>query len=144
MESIDSEKNTGDEAVPLELEYEIQEDFEAELDEFVRLSYTGQFDLAHELFDECLAEHDDWYPVAAEYADCLLRQGKFEQLETFCRNAPTRFSDPQEQAVFRMMFLIGRYFPRRTLSSMWTQSDSTWPALPFKPPYTSLRDVDVG
>ena len=64
------------------LKLDIEEGVKAELEDFVRLSHICQFRDAYELFDECLSSHDAWYPVAAAYADCLLREGDFEQLES--------------------------------------------------------------
>ena len=91
------------EDVNLELECDIEEDVEAELEEFVRLSHTGQFRDAHELFDECLSSHVDWYPVAAEYADCLFREGSFNQLEAFCDEKGMKFPDYSEWVLLYMM-----------------------------------------
>ena len=125
----------------LEFEYEIEEDVEAELEDFVRLSHTGQFKDAHELFDECLSSHVDWYPVAAEYADCLLREGEFEQLAAFSEKASPKFQDPHENALLEMMLMIGSLLPRHVI---WRRLRGLWPDLSLKPPYTSLRDTDVG
>ena len=127
--------------IELELEYEIEEDIEAELENFVRLNHTGQFEDAHELFHECLSSHDDWYPVAAEYADCLLREGKFKQLADFSRKASMTFQDPGEQMLLRLMEVIGNLDPR---DAMRRQLQALRPIDELKLPYTSLKDTDVG
>lgn len=126
--------------VELELEYEIEEDIESELENFVRLNHTGQFEDAHELFDECLSSHDHWYPIAAEYADCLLREGKLKQLAQFCSKASTTFQDPGEKMVLLLMGIIGDLGPRDVMRQ---QLQDLRPIDGLKPPYTSLRDTDI-
>ena len=140
MDSVVQNQEDSSEDVELELEYEIEEDVEAELEDFVRLSHTGQFKDAHELFDECLSKYDDWYPVAAEYADCLLREAEFEQLAAFCERVSTMFEDPKENALLEIMLMIGRLLPRDVV---WCRLQDLWPGLSLTPPYISLRDVDV-
>lgn len=126
--------------VDLELEYEIEEDVKAELEDFVRLSHMGQFKDAHQIFDECLSGYDDWYPVVAEYADCLLREGDFEQLAAFSEEASLKFQDPSEIALLELMYGIGCLLPRHM---MWQRLQELWPDLLLVPPYTSLRDTHV-
>ena len=141
MNPVQMNPSNPSEDVKLELECEIQEDVGAELEDFVRLNHTGQFKDAHELYDECLSIHDDWYPIAAEYADCLLREGDFAQLAAFSRKAVTRFQDLCERALFSLMYEIGS---RSSKSAKWQRLKSLWPALSFKSPFTSLKDTDVG
>ena len=126
--------------IELTLEYKIEEDIEAELENFVRLNHTGQFEDAHELFDECLSSHDDWYPIAAEYADCLLRQGKFNQLSYFSWKASMTFQDAGEKTLLRLMVMIGNLTSRDVMRQ---QLQTLRPIDGLKPPYTSLRDTDV-
>ena len=141
MTSVTPDQSEPCDDVLLELEYEIEEDVEAELQEFVRLSHMGQFADAHELFDDCLSGHVDWFPVAAEYADCLLRQGKFEQLAAFSATVSMEFQDPSENALLELMLILGSCLPR---DLMWRRLQDVWPDLSLQPPYTSLRDIDVG
>ena len=141
MDLLTTDQSRTSADVKLELEYEIEEDIESELENFVRLNHTGQFEDAHELFDECLSSHDDWYPIAAEYADCLLREGKFEQLADFGRKVSRTFKDPGEKMLLRLMRVIGNLEPRDV---MRVQLRLLWPIDGLKPPYTSLRDTDVG
>lgn len=132
--------NDPSEDVKLELECEIEEDIEAELEDFVRLNHTGQFIDAHELYEECLSTHDDWYPIAAEYADCLLREGDFAQLAAFSKRAAAIFRDRSERALFQLMHEIGH----RSSAARWERLEFLWPAMSFKSPFSSLRDTDVG
>ena len=136
----DPSKSSNDDVL-LEFEFEIEEDVEAELQEFVRLSHIGQFADAHELFDDCLSGHVDWYPVTAEYADCLLRQGEFEKLAAFSTKALMSFPDPSENALLELMLILGSCLPR---DFMVRRLQYVWDDLSLKPPYTSLRDIDVG
>lgn len=141
MDSPVTNQSRSSEDVLLELDYEIEEDVKAELEDFVRLSHSGQFKDAHELFDECLSSHDGWYPIAAEYADCLLREGDFKQLAAFCEKASMKSQDTRETALLELMFGIGSLLPR---DIMWQRLQVIWPALSLRPPYTSLKDTDVG
>ena len=141
MTSVVPDQSESSDDILLELEYEIEEDVEAELQEFVRLSHTGQFADAHELFDDCLSSHVNWFPVTAEYADCLLRQGEFEKLAAFSKKASMMFQDPSENALLELMLILGSCLPK---DLMWQRLQTVWPDLSLKPPYTSLRDIDVG
>ena len=140
MDSATTNQNEPNEDVVIELECEIEEDVKAELEDFVRLSHIGHFKDAHELYDECLSRYDDWFPVAAEYADCLLREGDLEQLGAFCEGASRKFQD-HEYALLKLMSGIGFLEPRDV---MWRMLQILWPDLELKPPFTSLRDTDVG
>ena len=140
MNSATTTRNESSEDVVLEHECEIEEDVKAELEDFVRLSHMGQFKYAHELYDDCLSSYDDWFPVAAEYADCCLREGNFEQLARFCEKASTEFQD-HEHALLELMSGIGFLEPR---DDMCRRVQILWPDLGLEPPFTSLRDIDVG
>jgi hypothetical protein len=67
----------------MQLEFAIEEDIPAELEDFVRLSRLGMFKDAEELFDQTLRDHANLFPVAAEYADFLLEQGTYGKLGEF-------------------------------------------------------------
>ena len=140
MNSVSTDQGKSSEDVVLELECEIEEDVEAELENFVRLNHSGQFRDAHELYDECLSSYVGWYPVAAEYADCLLRKGDFEQLVAFSKKVAANFQDPSERALLNLMYVIGGLLPKDV---MWQRLQSLWQILSLKPPFTSLRDTDV-
>ena len=141
MDSATIQQNELSEDVVLEFECEIEEDVKAELDDFVRLSHMGQFKDAHELYDECLSSYDDWFPVAAEYADCCLHEGNFEQLAAFCEKASRKFQDPREYVLLELIGGIGSLLPR---DAMARRLKDLWPVLASKLPFSSLRDTDVG
>ena len=140
MNSISTNQSQSIEDVKLELEYEIEEDVEAELDDFVRLNRTGQFRDAHELYDDCLSNYVDWHPVAAEYADYLLRQGDFEQLEAFSQRAATRSQDLCERELFNLMNVIGS---RCSQEVMWNRLQYIWPTLSQEVTFDSFKDIYV-
>ena len=81
--SSSSESSSPDEDAKVTVDFEIEEDVEAELSEFVRLSYNGLFSEAERNFRKCLSSHQNLFPVAAEYGDFLLRQEWFEYLSMF-------------------------------------------------------------
>ena len=141
MDSSSTNQSEPSEDVGLELECEIEEDVNAELEDFVRLSHMGQFKDAHELYDACLSSYDLWFPVAAEFADCCLREGTFERLAAFCEETSLKFQDPREYAILELMGGIGSLLPR---DAMCRRLQCLWPGLALKPPFTSLRDTDVG
>jgi hypothetical protein len=74
----------------MQLEYAIEEDIPAELEDFVRLARLGQFMDAEELFQETLKDHVHLFPVAAEYADCLMEQGSYGKLSKIVDHCITR------------------------------------------------------
>lgn len=58
-------------------------DIRPDLERLVRLNRLGYFNEAISLFKERLAPHIDFFPVASEYADLLLEQGSFGDLNEF-------------------------------------------------------------
>ncbi|GIJ84825.1 hypothetical protein Asppvi_003676 [Aspergillus pseudoviridinutans] len=58
-------------------------DIRPDLQRLVRLNRLGYFNEAISLFEERLAPHIDFFPVASEYADLLLEQGSFGDLHEF-------------------------------------------------------------
>ena len=139
MDFVAANQSDSNEDAVLKLEYDIEEDVEAELEEFVRLSHTGQFEDAHKLFDECLSSQDDWYPIAAEYADCLLREGDLEKLAAFSEKAAVKLLEPSERTLLNLMHIISG----KSKETMWLQLQSLWPRVSMKSPFTSMTDTDV-
>ncbi|CAF9932869.1 MAG: hypothetical protein HETSPECPRED_008467 [Heterodermia speciosa] len=131
----------------LTVDFEIVEDVEAELSEFVRLSCLGHFEEAERVFQECLCFHEDLFPVAAEYGDFLLRQEKFEKLLSFTNEKPT-FAEPKETAIFELMGVVARlhlqHLQRGRISDQgwlaWVKS--FWSRGLIQSSLNSLEDVD--
>lgn len=144
MSSVATNQSTPSEDLVLQFDCEIEEDVTAELEDFVRLSHLCQFQDAHELYDECLSHYNGWFPVAAEYADCLLREGDFEQLVAFSQKAASNFQDPSENALLGLMHVLGSLGIRRLSSQdVMQRLRSLWPFWSLKPLFTSLMDADV-
>ena len=143
METVAANQEKPGEDVHLQLEYEIEEDVGAELEEFVRLNHSGQVKDAHKLYDHCLIGHEDWFPVAAEYADCLLREGNFADLAKFGKNKAATFSDPYEKALLYLMGSIGDCLERDASDDLWNVAKQTWSLLPMAPLYFSLEDTKL-
>ena len=143
METVAANQEKPGEDVHLQLEYEIEEDVEAELEEFVRLNHSGQIKDAHKHYDDCLIWHEDWFPVAAEYADSLLREGNFAKLAKFGKRKAATFSDPYEKALLFLMGSIGDCVERDASDDLWDVAKQTWSLLSLEPPYTSLGDTKL-
>ena len=84
---------------------EVEEDIAGAFSDFVELSHRCQWVAAQQMYDEYLEVHDRWFPVAAEYADFLLRQGKYRTLYTYCGPSSGHFGndkdDPYEYGSMR-------------------------------------------
>ena len=63
--------------------FDVVQDVAADLEVFIQLAKVGHYDRAIPFFDEYLEHHSMLFPVAAEYADCLLEQSAFGQAEDF-------------------------------------------------------------
>ena len=101
-----SQRSSPDEDARLTVDFDIEEDVEAELSEFARLSYTGHFVEAEGVFRECLSAHENLFPVAAEYGDFLLRQEKFRELSLFTLKKTQQSYGLAETKIFELMNLI--------------------------------------
>jgi hypothetical protein len=128
--------------VELKLDYEIEEDVGAELEEFVRLN-----DEAHQLYQECLSAHQDWFPVMAEFADCLLRECKFSLLSKFITDTTERLlssSQPQQESqILVLMQAIANYRLTGQLEDTIIKSPSIWATINLKQPFSSPKDTEV-
>ena len=78
-----------------QLEFDIEEDVEAELEEFILLRHMGRFHDARQLYNECLASHQDRFLVLAEYGYCLLQGGSYGRF--IHEITPARIRDPKER-----------------------------------------------
>ena len=115
-----------DDCTKLTVDFDIEEDIEAELSEFVRLSCTGHCEEAEDLFQECLSPYQNLFPVAAEYGDFLSRQERFQELVSFTAETSTsKFPEPKEAAIFELMKIIAELH----LSESSTARKRRWLAL---------------
>ena len=107
MSCASSQSSSPDKDAKLTVDFDIEEDVEAELSEFSRLSYTGHFEEAEVIFRECLSAHQNLFPIAAEYGDFLLRQERFEDLSLFSsEKLRSSIQNEEEHGIFRLMKLI--------------------------------------
>lgn len=86
------------------LEFDIEEDIEGELDDFVRLARLGLVKQAREYFQGALSDHLKLFPVFAEYAEFLIEEGAYPELFDIlqiCRNDYS-FSD-EEYSLVRLL-----------------------------------------
>ena len=139
--------NSNEDCINLTVDFDIEEDVEAELSEFARLSCTGHFEEAEILFQECLASHRNLFPVAAEYGDFLLRQGKFPELMGFTDEwlDSTKAEVQKENAIFELMTVIAQlHLPKATNTReaelAWV--NNFWSHGLIQESLTSLGDVD--
>ena len=109
----------------------VYEDVGAELDEFVLLNHAGDYQAAQRLYQECLAKHSAWFPIAAEYADCLLRQGDFIALQTFCGYEVNRLQDLEEHRVMSLMLAVAELeiTPETSFPRSVEQAYGAWSSL---------------
>ncbi|KAJ5109558.1 hypothetical protein N7532_002203 [Penicillium argentinense] len=84
----------------------VEEDVPAELEAFVRLSHFALFDQAREWFDGCLRDHLAEFPVALEYADMLLRQGSYREVEVLDLHSPDTAGLPEHNDIDRLWGLL--------------------------------------
>ena len=87
---------------------QIQEDVPAELNEYVNLNQGGNYELADQCYHECLEKHLDWFPVAAEYGDCLLRQGRYETLKSLCEDRLPYVTDTEDRNVMILLEILSK------------------------------------
>ena len=62
---------------------QVTEDLHANVLIFIRLTKAGHFVRAKAFYDETLADHQEKFPVIAEYADMLIDQGAFGDAESY-------------------------------------------------------------
>jgi hypothetical protein len=62
------------------LEFEVEEDIEGELEDFVRLVRLGLVEQAREHFQQTLSPHAKLFPVLAEYAKLLVSENASQEL----------------------------------------------------------------
>lgn len=74
--SIDSSTD-----IDFRLEFDIEKDIEGELEHFVRLARLGLSEKARNHFESTLAEDLSLFPVFAEYAEFLVADGEYAELQ---------------------------------------------------------------
>ncbi|KAL6712941.1 hypothetical protein ACLMJK_009496 [Lecanora helva] len=128
------EKSSTSSDVTLSCDFDVEEDVEAMLEEYVRLSHECEFEEANTLFDEQLEPHLDWYPVAAEHADCLLRQGHCRALSLSVSKDLSSYKYlPEERAVLELLRAIARCYETKDPLGLVNEVTATWSELATRP-----------
>jgi hypothetical protein len=126
------------------MSFEVEEDLEAEIEQFVALKRRCEYEAAHEAFNNTLLRHISFFPVIAEYADLLLEETKYRMLLEFvniqleCLGDMLREEEAELLRIMRALARIHTYGalgPAREqaaltfkfLSSRSTASSSTFP-----------------
>ncbi|RYP05470.1 hypothetical protein DL765_009834 [Monosporascus sp. GIB2] len=113
----------------LDMEFDIEEDIQAELEDFIFLSRLGLFREARELFKQNLEPHLGFFPVLAEFADMLLEEGAYAELSQLLMNpTKTGFSESECQLLALMKALSEAYIEQK-LSETKEQQDDAKPKL---------------
>ncbi|KAL3459048.1 hypothetical protein BJX64DRAFT_291591 [Aspergillus heterothallicus] len=102
----------------LPLEFELEEDVEAELQHFVKLSRTGNYAAAHDFFNNTLRHHDHLFPVIVEYADMLLEQGCYGPAAEFLTGKIQSchgLLDPEEIQLLKLMNCLSNIYSKGAL-----------------------------
>ncbi|PSK43659.1 hypothetical protein B9Z65_7173 [Elsinoe australis] len=98
-----------------QVDFPVIEDIPEELEHFVRLYRYGLWVESQSYFEEVLADHLDYFSVAAEYADFLLEQGSYGALESFTEDIISAWGSPVHQDVSEdelQLFRLHRAFAR--------------------------------
>lgn len=126
-----SESSEGQDNSPgvFSLSLDFEEDIEQEIEAFVRFKRLRDYDKAHEIFQRALSRHVGFFPVAAEYADLLLEEGRYKVLSEFLdiqiEYMETIFED-EELELFRVMRSLVRIHTRGALRPALVQARRTW------------------
>ena len=89
------------------MEFDIEEDIPAELEEFVLHSRLGLFQTGLQIFNQTLERHSNLFPIVAEFADFLLEQQHYQRLSDFLSPllANGRFQEDEEQLLLLLKAL---------------------------------------
>ena len=129
----------------LNFEYDIEEDVAEELEEYVRLCHIGQFDAADDQFRLCLRHHRDWYPISAEHADRLFRQGRYKELGAWAVESLTSCKcSLQEAAVFKILVVLAKCYETNDASSLIDEAIVIWDEVSPHLTIVSASDTEVG
>ncbi|MCJ1463364.1 hypothetical protein MMC07_001971 [Pseudocyphellaria aurata] len=104
------EDDAADEDDQISWEYDLIEDVASALEEFVRLNHIKRFDEAKRLYQACLVDHEDWFPVVAEFAEHLLLRRSYKKLEEFIERIMRTATDSREMQVLIIMGVIANIY----------------------------------
>ncbi|CEJ61274.1 hypothetical protein PMG11_09811 [Penicillium brasilianum] len=124
-----SSRFPGQEAAPLSVTMEVEEDIEQEIESFVRFKRRREYEKAEEIFKEMLSAHLSLFPVIAEYADLLLVQEKYRILSEFL-DIQIQYMEPvleeEEVELLQIMRSLVHIHTCGSLRPALIQADRTW------------------
>lgn len=135
------EDDAADEADWISLEYDLIEDVASELEEFVRLNHVKRFVEAEELYQNCLINHKDWFPVVAEFAEHLLLRQSFEKLAHFSKTNLGTVTDSRERLVLVLMEAVANIYLKNSFQDAIAQASIIWHYLPID--YSKNMPIDT-
>lgn len=133
--------DAADEADWISLEYDLIEDVASELEEFVRLNHVRRFVEAEELYQNCLVNHKDWFPVVAEFAEHLLLRQSYEKLAHFSRTNLGTVTDSCERLVLVLMEAVANIYLKNSFQDAIAQASIIWHYLPID--YSKNMPIDT-
>ena len=132
-----------DDRISWGLEYDVFEDVASALEEFVRLNHVKRFVEAEELYRSCLSNHQDWFPVLAEFAEHLLLRRSYEELAEFSDHSLRVVKDSREMQVLIMMRVIADVHLKKSFQDAIIQTSIIWHCFPIDYKKTLPIDTEV-
>lgn len=117
------------------LTLKLEEDLESEIQQFAKLSRTGNYARAHDFFNHVLRNHIGFFPVAVEYADMLHEQGCYRQLSDFLKERIGTMCDKwaeDEMQLLRLMEALANIYYRGMLGIALNEATRAWHFLASK------------
>ena len=120
-----------DDRISWGLEYDVFEDVASALEEFVRLNHVKRFVEAEDLYQRCLCNHQDWFPVSAEFAEHLLLRRSYQELAEFSDRRLRAVKDSREMQVLIMMRVIADIHLNKSFQDAIIQTSIIWHHFPI-------------
>lgn len=125
-------------------EYDLIEDVASALEEFVRLNHVKRFDEAERLYQACLENHEDWFPVVAEFAEHLLLRRSYKKLVEFSEKSTRVATDSREMQVLIMMRVIANIYLNESFQDAIAYISIIWYHFPIDYSRKMPIDTEVG
>ncbi|MCJ1426154.1 hypothetical protein MMC29_004056 [Sticta canariensis] len=132
-----------DDCISWGLEYDVFEDVASALEEFVRLNHLKRFVEAEDLYRSCLFNHQDWFPVLAEFAEHLLLRRSYEELAEFSDHFLRVVKDSREMQVLIMMRVIADIHLKKPFQDAIIQTSIIWHHFPIDYKETLPIDTEI-
>jgi hypothetical protein len=131
------------EDLEFQFEFEIEEDIEGELEDFVKLARLGLVERARKYFHQILLPHVKLFPVFAEYAELLVSENAFQELLEILpiSQDECHFSDREWSLVTLLKALALAHTDRRLEEAL--QVSREWHSSQISSEEQSLDEVEV-